>query len=218
MFCQQRFFLRPKHPYSHRFEAYLKESPALALIQFELATQSDVKELAELAKETYRETYPDYNPSDREKLLEARFGAEFISTTYFAELNSNQVKYFKATCGHKMLGFAKLIFQDNHIAKLDKLYVLKAYQRQKIGSSLMQLCFKSAAQENMSSMQLVIVVSNLNALAFYHKNGFYKTGLTFVPNIPNSTGRDLKNEILCCDHFVRQADLCPTVRNRGKSP
>ncbi len=185
-------------------------------IKIELANEANAKEIADIGKKTHQETYPNYNAADREELLERRFGKKFIEQIYLDELISKKVKYFKATYDNKIIGFSKLILHANNIAELDKLYVLKDYQGQKIGSKLLQMCFDYALRVDVKAVTLSVSDANLQAIAFYKHNGFSITGDSIIPDIPNSQGKAYKNEIMICTDFAArcQSHHSPSLKSK----
>jgi ribosomal protein S18 acetylase RimI-like enzyme len=168
-----------------------------------LANKDDVHDIAVIGRETHRETFP--NIKDEAAILDFRFGDRFLTETYFSELASGKVTYFLIKDDNKIVGYAKLVL-ENQQARLDKIYLLQAYQRMNIGSTLIHECFRQALAKDINVMTLVVNRNN-SARAFYEKHGFFGTGV-YSTAIPGTT--ELTDELMRCD------DLNKHLRQRAK--
>jgi GNAT superfamily N-acetyltransferase len=170
-------------------------------IQLRLADANDLNAIADIAKRTYRETFP--HAEDTELLIEARFGKNFPET-YRIELASKNVLYFLAidVNTNKIIGYAKVVFNpEKNIAILDKMYILKIYQSRKIGAQLLQACFEKAIRRGVIEMHLFTNIYNENAIKFYKVNGFHKTK-ELVPPIPGGQFTKITDVKMVCNDIT----------------
>lgn len=113
--------------------------------------------------------------ADIEKMLDIWLEAsirahEFIEEDYWRQMRASVKKYYLPNADsyvyedkHKIKGFISII-DDKHIGAL---FIAPEYQRQKIGSKLINY-----AKKIYSELSLKVYTKNVNALKFYQKHGF----------------------------------------------
>lgn len=189
---------------------YPPKTIRLQNIKISLASIKDVNQIADVAKKTYMQMAESYersdrDPGDREKLVELRFGKEFRGEIFPEEIISKKVLYFivKDEASQKIAGYAKILFNLSEIATLDKIYLLKDYQGKMIGSALLRACLNHALAYGYNKIELATNTKNKKAIDFYRKHGFVETGKTFSPDIPNSNGSKITDQVMLCNDIAQ---------------
>lgn len=65
---------------------------------------------------------------------------------------------------------------DEKSLEIERIYVRKKFQKQGLGKYLMDKAIAIATELNKRAIWLGVWEKNQNAIAFYSKNGFVKTG------------------------------------------
>ena len=153
------------------------------------ATDKDGKNLSKLFKETFKETYGD-NFSEAD--LEQTFGDNFINKDFIDELSNKKIKYFVIENSNKeLIGVVKIRKKDEnqHILDnsyeqyyLDKLYLLKNYQKQGLSIELLRAAVNWIEQKQTNSATTLDLLvwdknpaikfySELDWMVIYNENG-----------------------------------------------
>jgi ribosomal protein S18 acetylase RimI-like enzyme len=177
---------------------FFGQQPAENII-IRFAHFKDVEKVVAVARKAHDETFGVSETFN--KLLDIRFGKTFVDETYKQELLSDDVMYFVAKVNKKMVGFAKVIFDDGtKSAVLDKLYVLQDYQRQKIGTQLLHQCFERVIARGITNMNLHVNAGNERAISFYEKCGFARTGI--IESTIKDSDFDKTDELMVCENVI----------------
>lgn len=137
---------------------------------------TDVTELQQIGRLTFTETFAEHNsPENLADYLEESFASAKLTN----ELNHPNSRFYFAFVGSKVAGYLKINFSDAQTEAIDpsameieRIYVLKEFQRQKIGQALFQKALEVAAETSCSQIWLGVWEKNHKALNFYRKNGF----------------------------------------------
>lgn len=109
---------------------------------------------------------------------------EFISKTYnkekiSKEFENTKVHYHIIYSNDKVAGFSKIEFSSPHkdihylnVTKLDRLYLLKEFYDQKLGSKLFDFNLQLSKKQNQKGVWLAVWIENQRAISFYTKMGF----------------------------------------------
>lgn len=138
-------------------------------LKVRLANPNDADKLAELAKTTFKETYPDQF-SDQD--LEMLFGKSFAKN-FPTEIQDKNTYYVIVELNNKLIGYAKLVRQEFNLI-LDKLYFLKTYQNKGYGKEVFLYCCVFAIELGYKELHLTVWEENKNAILFYEKLGFVR--------------------------------------------
>ena len=130
----------------------------------------DVESLCELAAAIWRHHYPPIiGDAQTEYMLGQRYAPQLIR----AELASGEVWWDVLRDEGGMVAFASGFASDTEgEAKLDKLYVHPARQRQGCGGMLLQHACERARREGYDTLVLAVNKRNVNAIDAYRKHGF----------------------------------------------
>lgn len=92
--------------------------------------------------------------------------------TYFYETNPEG--FIVATLNHKIIGFIIGIKINNQKTKILMISVLPRYQKQKIGTKILEEFIKRTQKEKIKTIELEVRTDNNKAINFYEKYGFKK--------------------------------------------
>lgn len=136
--------------------------------------------ISELSVKTFYETYALFNTADNmqdytstyfspESLLE-----EFITPNHYLFLvyaNDEVAGYFKI-----QNNYIETAGKDLKQLELQRLYILKKFQQQKLGFYCMKYCIEEASMNDFDVLWLGVWKKNEKAIRFYKKMGFETFG------------------------------------------
>ncbi|MEZ5047717.1 MAG: GNAT family N-acetyltransferase [Chitinophagaceae bacterium] len=158
------------------------------MITYSRATAQHANAIAQLGKETFRDSHKDSTTKENlDYFLNKNYDIDFITKQledpkqlfHVAMYNDNVIAYSKI-----ILNTKSILMQKEHIAYLEKLYVSANFYGQKIGYSLFEINKKLAMQEHQLGFWLNVWVGNERAIRFYEKLGFKKIGDTLFNITP----------------------------------
>lgn len=136
-------------------------------VTIESLRESDIKEFIAVSRQTRKETYPTYT----EEKLDVMYGEEYLNIIT-KELADKAYVYLVMKEQNKIFGFAKLDFHDQQKPVLDKLYLIKQFQRRGHGTLLLRKCYDITLERDHNQLWLGVYRKNTGAIAFYQNNGF----------------------------------------------
>ncbi|WP_311388691.1 GNAT family N-acetyltransferase [Apibacter muscae] len=137
----------------------------------------DVHILQSIAKQTFIDTFEEFSsPGDMELYCKNSFSLEQLNQ----ELNNTNSQFYIAENENEIvLGYLKINFKeaqtelkDNLSLEIQRIYVLKDYQKQKVGQALLEKAMQIAIHDNLEYVWLGVWEENHKAISFYKKNGF----------------------------------------------
>lgn len=136
---------------------------------------NDLYELQKISKQTFYETFSQKNSEDNmQKYLDKNFSISKLTD----EILGNSEFYF-AIINNAIAGYLKINFENSQTelkyknsVEIERIYVLKKFQKNKIGQSLIDLAIKLGKRENAEFLWLGVWEDNLNAINFYKKKRF----------------------------------------------
>lgn len=137
---------------------------------------SDIKQLQEIGKQTFYETFADSNSvEDMENYLRDNFSENQLTK----ELSNPHSVFYFAIIDDKVVGYLKVNWSDAQTEQHDKLgfeieriYVIKELHGKKIGQKLYEKALSLAKEQNLKYVWLGVWEHNPKAIRFYEKNGF----------------------------------------------
>lgn len=140
------------------------------------ATLNDVKQLQEISRQTFLETFSSANTeANMAKYIYERFSVERLT----AELNNPNSEFYLAMLGNSVIGYLKINtgqsqteLQDAKAVEIERIYVLQAHQGKKMGQLLYEKAMQVAESAKADYVWLGIWEENARAIGFYKKNGF----------------------------------------------
>lgn len=148
----------------------------MEFIEIRKVTNNDIKQLQEIGKRTFIETFANDNtPENMLKYLKEKFSFEQIQTElsnknsefYFAVSNSGIMGYLKVN-----LGDAQTELKSSLSLEIERIYVSLEYRGKNVGQLLFNKALKIAKDNSMEFLWLGVWERNLRAINFYKKNGF----------------------------------------------
>lgn len=145
-------------------------------ITIRLATKEDVLVLSKLSIDTFIESYAGQNTAENTAIyIDKHFKPEQVEQ----EIIDPRNKVFLAFSGSDLAGYIKLSninqpekLKGNNNLEIERLYVLKQYQEQKIGATLMSYSLSYAIKNGFDTLWLGVWVQNEKAIAFYKRWDF----------------------------------------------
>ncbi|WP_213424227.1 GNAT family N-acetyltransferase [Bhargavaea massiliensis] len=140
----------------------------------------DLEALRNISFETFRETFEDQNsPENLNTYLERAFDPERLkeelahreSRFFFIEKDGETAGYLKVNTGH-----AQTEGQGDHSFEVERIYISSRFQQQGLGKILFNHALDMARKEGKTKVWLGVWEDNQNAIAFYEKLGFIRTG------------------------------------------
>lgn len=137
---------------------------------------SDLHELQEISRTTFRETFEAHNSAeDLNKYLHEQLSLDKLSKEiqhpdsafYFAEINHEAAGYLKLNWGS-----AQTELIDRSAFEIERIYVLKKYLGKGLGAFLMDAALEIAYKMKPSYIWLGVWEKNERAIRFYEKYGF----------------------------------------------
>ncbi|KAA9338711.1 GNAT family N-acetyltransferase [Hymenobacter busanensis] len=155
-------------------------------------------QLAELGRQTFRDTYADQNtPEDMAQYLAEHFGPE----QQLAELEDANTIFLLAYMQQELVGYAKLYIGSTlgaeagadvrTRAELQRLYVRTDWIGTGLGAALLRRCFDEAKARGCRSVVLTVWEKNERAQEFYRRKGFKQIGETEY-----RVGNDVQNDYI----------------------
>ncbi|WKK77123.1 GNAT family N-acetyltransferase [Marivirga salinae] len=140
------------------------------------ATFQDIADLQKISKKTFFETYAAGNTEeDMLQYLDVEFATEKLKV----ELNNKNSKFYFAILMGEIIGYIKINLGESQTEsmagkslEIQRIYVLKEFQGQKIGKALYQKAAETAKQNELDYLWLGVWEENPKAIQFYEKIGF----------------------------------------------
>ena len=135
-----------------------------------------VKELQQISKQTFIETFSEVNtPANMAKYLEEALSEEKLASElkdpnslfYFAYDRNNVIGYLKVNTGS-----AQTELKNGMTLEIERIYVTKEFLGKKVGQLLYEKAIAVAKELKADFVWLGVWEENPRAIAFYKKNGF----------------------------------------------
>lgn len=149
-------------------------------ISIKKCTYEDLYTLQEVSRKTFIETFLDQNsPENMKAYLERAFNMEQLHR----ELSHPHSQFFMVYFNDDLAGYLKLNTEDAQTEEMgqaslevERIYILSAFQKQRLGKFLLNQAIEMAEQQNKQEIWLGVWEENDNALAFYRAKGFKQVG------------------------------------------
>lgn len=140
------------------------------------ASKEDATLLSWLSTVTFYDAYEHLTTKANMSFYVDTYFNEFVITE---EISSGQHKYFIVFLEQEPAGYVKIgdihtpeKLADEKVLEIERIYVLKKFQKMKIGLLLMDFCRKYAEDGKYSFLWLCVWNENKTAIEFYRKYGF----------------------------------------------
>jgi diamine N-acetyltransferase len=150
------------------------------IIKLTRISPADLKELQELGKKTFYESFAAENTAENmQYYLDTNFTDEKLSEEinnpdsefYFAKVADKAVGYLKVNTGK-----AQTELHGNNSLEIERIYVLQEFHGKKVGQILFDKAVEIAKEKNAEYIWLGVWEKNVKAIRFYEKNGFISFG------------------------------------------
>jgi len=146
------------------------------MVSITRVSESDSALLAQIAKTTYLESHgASAEPADIDSYLTEKYSSAVLKD----ELSNPENVYYIIYHGKEAAGYSKIIFNlpyagspVENVAKLERLYLLKAYYNLKLGLELFQFNIDLSKRNGQMGIWLYVWKGNARAVNFYTKTGF----------------------------------------------
>lgn len=143
-------------------------------------TSKDIILLQQISIETFYDTFNDHNSPDNMKAyLENAFNLEQLDK----ELSNNSSQFYFLYSKEDIAGYLKVNTDEaqtesmgNDALEVERIYIKHKYQKKGLGKYLFNKALEIAIALGKKKIWLGVWEKNENALAFYNKMGFVKTG------------------------------------------
>lgn len=143
-------------------------------------TENDVSTLQEISIQTFSETFEHDNEEEHLlSYLEKAYNIEKLRE----ELSKTNSFFYFIKHQDKIAGYLKVNVKDkqteamgNDALEIERIYIRKEFQKLGLGKKLLNHAFAVAHDQQVRKIWLGVWEENKNALAFYKKNGFIKSG------------------------------------------
>ncbi|NJB72667.1 ribosomal protein S18 acetylase RimI-like enzyme [Saonia flava] len=140
----------------------------------------DSELLAKISKQAFLDSHGNSaNKSEIDTYIAENFSIE----RFEKELIDPNIDYRIIFCKSKEAGYSKIVLNKDNEAveksnntKLDRLYLLKEFYGQNLGSKLMGFNIESSKNSGQNGMWLFVWIENQRAINFYTKIGFKIVG------------------------------------------
>ncbi len=145
-------------------------------IHFNELNINQIAELQQVARQSFLDAYEkDTNPSDMASYLDETFSIEQLKKN----INHKKIKYFLVQYKNNIVGYLKLRWDRTHehfnhekTIELERIYLLKEYWNQKIGSQMIQFTINFAKENQFKWIWLLVWNENKKGIQFYERHGF----------------------------------------------
>jgi ribosomal protein S18 acetylase RimI-like enzyme len=140
----------------------------------------DLHTLQEISYETFSDSFKHQNSSENmEAYLERAFNLKQLEK----ELSIISSEFFFVYFNNEVAGYLKVNFDeaqtedmDDESFEIERIYIRKSFQKHGLGKYLIHKALEMAIEKNKMKVWLGVWEKNENAIAFYEKMGFVKTG------------------------------------------
>jgi ribosomal protein S18 acetylase RimI-like enzyme len=150
------------------------------MIRIEKASPDDHQLIAELGRITFIESHGSSASADD---IAAYVAAKYTPEAVKTDIANQDHLYYIVYYGDQAAGYSKIILNCGHpeinqnpVAKLDRIYILREYYDKKIGLELLQFNVDFVKQARQVGIWLYVWTENQRAVKFYLRNGFTVIG------------------------------------------
>ena len=158
-------------------EAPLADNRAVTLRR---CTPQDLESLRQLARETYDDAFRSLN---RPEVMDAYLAEAFEPARVAAELANPASEFWFLFLGGELAGYLKVNdapaqsdLNDPRSLEVERIYVRRAHKGRGLGRRLMEHAESLARTRGRSTLWLGVWERNAEAIAFYRRLGFRRTG------------------------------------------
>jgi diamine N-acetyltransferase len=145
-------------------------------IQLIQATINDLETVRQIGIDTFYESFASVNTEENmAHYLKTGFSVEKVAS----ELSNADSEFHLAYDGDQLIGYLKVNhgpaqseLKDDTALEIERIYVLRAWQGQKVGQLFYNKAIDIARERRYAYVWLGVWEENENAIGFYKRNGF----------------------------------------------
>ena len=138
--------------------------------------RDEMERLRDISVTTFTDTYAQHNTPEN---MSSYMAKSFDPTRLRAELAADDTHYYFAERDAEVLGYLKLNFRSaqtnsslQQSCEIERIYVVRKYQGQKIGKLLFDHAMRRAQNAKLTWLWLGVWDQNTKAIGFYKNMGF----------------------------------------------
>lgn len=141
--------------------------------QIEKCELDAINLLREVSIETFKDTFQSQNSAENMKAyIEKAFHQEQLKQ----ELLNPTAEFFFIQEESEVAGYLKLNIEATDTVEVERIYIRQQFQRRGLGKQLLEYAMERAKKYEKNAIWLGVWEKNDQALAFYKKLGFIRTG------------------------------------------
>ncbi len=140
------------------------------------AGEADAEVLVQIGTNSFKESHGASAPKED---IDDYVHSKFNLVTFKAELTDTNNHFYIIYHDSIPIGYSKIIMnfahpsiELDHVAKMERLYLLKEFHHLKLGLELFNFNVSLSKTHGQSGLHLFVYTENEKALAFYKKAGF----------------------------------------------
>ncbi|GIO31316.1 MULTISPECIES: GNAT family N-acetyltransferase [Paenibacillus] len=149
-------------------------------VKIKKCRHEDLQTLQEISIETFNDTFKDQNsPENMKAYLERAFHPKQLEKEW-AHPSS---EFFFICFDEELAGYLKVNWDDAQTEKMgaesleiERIYIRHKFQKKGLGKDLINKAVEIARNQNKKTVWLGVWEKNENAITFYEKMGFVRTG------------------------------------------
>ncbi|MFS0876202.1 GNAT family N-acetyltransferase [Solibacillus isronensis] len=149
-------------------------------IQLIQCTIENLEALQSISRNTFYETFHEQNS---EESMTTYLNTAFSAVKLTVELENKHSLFKLLYINEELAGYLKVNIDEAQSEQLgpdalevERIYILSRFQKLGLGKVLINEAIKLANEMNKNKIWLGVWEKNMNAIAFYEKAGFKKTG------------------------------------------
>jgi diamine N-acetyltransferase len=149
-------------------------------LSFRSCDQNDLMELLSISRSTYYNSFIADNTAENMQLY---LDSAFSRNTLTEELEKNESEFYFVSLMDVVVGYFKINWGDaqkdmkgKDAIEIERIYVLKEFQRKKLGRQMLEKIIEIAKHKSVKYIWLGVWEKNIKAIRFYDRNSFEKFG------------------------------------------
>ncbi|WP_074406463.1 MULTISPECIES: GNAT family N-acetyltransferase [Aquimarina] len=137
----------------------------------------DNRKLLDIGRQTFYDAFGP--PHNTEENINGYLNEKFTLDNITRELHNPNSKFYFAWINNQIAGYIKINFDsaqtepvEGNTLEIERIYVVKEHQGEKIGQSLFQKILQIAKEKSIEFIWLGVWEKNPGAIKFYKRNGF----------------------------------------------
>lgn len=149
-------------------------------LTFKRCGNENLMELVSISRSTF---YNSFIADNTRENMELYLDTAFTKATLAADLENPGSEFYFAYLMDVVVGYFKINeaaaqknIKDETSLEIERIYVLKEFQRKKLGQKMLEKVIEIARNKGSKYIWLGVWEKNISAIRFYERNGFEKFG------------------------------------------